>query len=258
MKIQPVSLYKIPSFKSNDDNIIAYDDEISQERRKFIREIHEYETMPYYSIYENEPRLDEYEMHKLLNFFVNKPKKIDGDVMSELNIPNLHNISRSLRYTPNIYRGATLYDAPDWVLEKLKDAGIKTIINLGDYGESYEEKMKRAGFEYFDFDIRRMRDRHFNPKEKKDKLIEFIKTMQKEYIYMGCECGTYKTDAAVKFNNLFNPKVKIACKIYSPEMISDIPDIAEDIYQNMTPEDKESIGWTPEFEENFRDKISQM
>ncbi len=259
MKIQPVNLYRVQGFRGNDDdNVIAYDDEISRERRRIIRENITAETMPNYSIYEKEPRLDEYQLQKLLNFFVNKPKKIDGDIMSELNISNLHNISRSSRYTPNIYRGATLYDAPDWVLEKLKTAGIKTVINLGDYGESYEEKMKKAGFEYFDFDIGMMRVKYIDPKIKKDKLIEFIKTMQKEYIYMGCECGTYKTDAAVKFNNLFNPKVKIDCKIYTPEMVDDIPYIAETVYENMTKEDKESIGWTPEFEEFFLDKLTKM
>lgn len=259
MKIQPVSLYKFQSFKGNDDdNVIAYDDDISRERREYIRMFHEYENMPYYSIYEKEPRLDQYQLQKLLQFFVNKPKKIDGDIMSELPLSNLHNISTSSRYTPNIYRGSTLYDAPDWVLDKLKEAGIKTVINFGDYGNSYEEKIKKAGFEYFDFDISMMRNRYVSPEEKKDRLIEFIKTMQKEYIYMGCECGTYKTDAAVKFNTLFNPNVKGYCKIYSPEMVDFVSYTAYEIYQVMTTEDKKSIGWTPEFEENFNEKLQKM
>lgn len=171
---------------------------------------------------------------------------------------NLSNISTTSRYTPNIYRGSTLYDSPDWVLEKLKKAGIKTIINLGDYGESYKKKIEKAGFEYVDFSISLMRYHYIDDEQKKDKLIKFIKSMRKEYVYMGCECGTYKTDAAVFFNNLFNPKVKGYCKIYYPEMVNDVPQIADEIYMNMTDEDKKSIGWTPEFEEKFKEKLAKM
>lgn len=258
MKIQAINLYKVLSFKGSDDNVIAYDDMISQERRRFIRDNYEYENMRYQDIYEKEPRLDEYQLQKLLNFYVNKPKKIDGNIMSELPLSNLRNISNILRYTPNIYRGSTLYDSPDWVLEKLKEAGIKTVINLGDYGQIYKEKIEKAGFEYVDFDISHIRCSYVDDKCKKDKLIRFIKTMQKEYAYMGCECGTYKTDAGVYFNNLFNPKVKGYCKIYSPESVSDIPEIANSLYQIMTPEDKESIGWTADFEEKFKEKLAKL
>jgi len=258
MKIPAIYTYNIPKFKGGDDNVIAYDDEISQERRKFIRENYEYENMPYQRIYEKEPCLEEYQLQKLLNFYVNKPKKIDGDIMSELPLSNLRNISASSRYTPNIYRGSTLYDSPDWVLKKLKEAGVKTVINLGDYGESYKKKIEKAGFEYVDFDISHMRYSYIDDKQKKDKLIKFIKAMQKEYVYMGCECGTYKTDAGVYFNNLFNPKVKGYCKIYSPEMVSEVPQIADEIYLNMTDEDKKSIGWTPEFEHKFNERIAKL
>lgn len=252
------SVRPIINFKS--DNVIAYDDSVSQERRKFIREHYEYETMPYQSIYEKEPRLDEYQLKNMMDFFAKKPKKIDGDKLSELPLYNVHNISTSMRYHPQIYRGSTLYDAPESVLNQIKDIGVQTVINVGTYGKSYKEKIEKAGLRYFDFDIedKILDDRwsgKIEPEEKKENLIDFIKEMQKEYIYMGCECGTYKTDMAVFLNTLFNPKVKGYCKIYSPEKVSAIPDIAREIYEVMTPEDKESLGWTPEFESRFREKV---
>ena len=58
MHISKISAY---SFCGN-SFVIAYDDSISQERRKFIRENIIYETMRYQEIYEKEPRLDEYQL----------------------------------------------------------------------------------------------------------------------------------------------------------------------------------------------------
>ena len=256
MKISPV---KLISFKSSENNIIGYDDAISKSRRDFIRCGIEQNQMPYQSIYEKEPRLEEYELKKLINFFLNKPKPVDGEIMSELPLSNLHRISDSQRYAPNIYRGSTLYDASEWVFDKIKAAGIKTIINLADYGNSYKEKVEKAGLEYLDFDIYHyIKSDWIDETVQKNKLVEFIKTMQKEYVYLGCEFGTYKTDAAIFLNTLFNPKVKGYCKIYSPKMVDYIPQAADQIYLNLTQKDKKSIGWTPEFEKAFTEKIAKL
>ena len=94
--------------------------------------------------------------------------------------------------------------------------------------------------------------------KQKDKLVEFIKEMQKEYVYMGCEYGTYKTDVAVFLNTLFNPKVKGYCKIYSPDKIIYVPKTANEIYKNMTNKDKKELGWTKEFEKQFNKKLQNM
>ena len=254
MKVLPIHTFN----KQNFTGIIGYDDSVSQNRRKYIREHYENEIMPYQSIYEKEPRLDEYKLKQLIDFFAAKPKKVDGETIYGLPLFNVHRISDSRRYSPNIYRGSTLYDAPEWVVQKIKDAGIKTVINLADYGDSYKNKIEQNGLEYMDFNISGMRYSFWDDDTKKDKLIAFIKAMQKEYVYLGCEFGTYKTDAAIIFNNLFNPKVKGYCKIYSPEMVDDIPQIADEIYLNMTEEDKKELGWTPEFEQEFNEKIERL
>lgn len=257
MKIQPI--HNSMSFTSSvydDENVLGFDDEISKARRTFIREHYNEYKMPYQSIYENEPRLEKYQLNKLIDFFVKKPKNINGEDIYHLPLSNVRNISDSKRYTPNIYRGSTLYDAPDWVLDKLQDLGIKRVIDLAGYGDLYKNKVEQHGLEYVSFNINSI---YFDYcVSKKDELIKFIKTMQKEYIYMGCEYGTYKTDAAVLLNILFNPKVKGACKIYSPERIEFIPSIANKLYHLMSSKDKKEIGWTPEFEKLFNEKIARM
>ena len=36
-------------------------------------------------------------------------------------------------------------------------------------------------------------------------FVKFIQTMQKDYVYIGCEYGKYKTDNALMVNKFFNP-----------------------------------------------------
>ena len=68
----------LSSQKSNLQNEpIAYDDEISQQRRNYIRSHYEsWNNGLYQDIYEKEPRLEEYELNKLVKFYSSKPKKI--------------------------------------------------------------------------------------------------------------------------------------------------------------------------------------
>ena len=77
MKILPIYVFN----KQNFTGIIGYDDSVSQERRKYIRQHYENEIMPYQSIYEKEPRLDEYKLKQLIDFFAAKPKNIDGETI---------------------------------------------------------------------------------------------------------------------------------------------------------------------------------
>lgn len=55
-------------FKGNNDwNIIGFD-EAGKPIRDYIRLWREQNIMPYQSIYEQEPRLDEYQLNKLIGF----------------------------------------------------------------------------------------------------------------------------------------------------------------------------------------------
>lgn len=258
MKIYPI-IKSVP-FKSHiydDENILGFDDDISRQKRQFIREHYNEYIMPNQNIYENEPRLEEYKLKQLIDFFAKKPKKINGEDIYHLPLSNVRNISSSRRYTPNIYRGSTLYDVPNWVITKLKEAGIKTIIDLAGYGDLYKNKIEQNNLEFVSFYLDPTSFDYIADKtSEKDELIKFIKTMQKEYIYMGCEFGTYKTDAAITLNTLFNPKVKGACRVNSYYEISYIWEMANELYKLMTPKDKHSIGWTPEFEKKFLENIA--
>lgn len=261
MKIAPISNFI--SFKSNihdDEHVLGFDDDISRQRRNFIREHYNEYKMPYQSIYENEPRLSEYKLNQLIDFFAKKPKNINGEDIYHLPLFNVRNISSTNRYRPNIFRGSTLADAPDWVIDKLKESGIKTVIDLRGYSNSYKNKVEEHGLEYASFYISPdpMSWHSVDKTSKKDELIKFIKTMQKEYIYMGCEYGTYKTDAAVTLNTLFNPKVKGPCRVGSPFEIRYIWRVADELYKLMTQKDKKVLGWTPEFEKIFKKTIAGM
>lgn len=258
MKIAPISNFI--AFKSNiydDENVLGFDDAISKERRTFIREHYNEYKMPYQSLYEKEPRLEEYQLNKLIDFFAKKPKNINGEDIYHLPLSNVRNISGSKRYTPNIYRGSTLYDAPDWVIDKIKESGIKTVVDLAGYGDLYKNKLEEHGLEYASFYLDPGSFHFVDKNSKKDELIKFIKTMQKEYIYMGCEYGTYKTDAAITLNTLFNPKVKGPCRVGSSFEIGYVWRVANELYELMTPKDKKEIGWTPEFEKLFKEKIAR-
>ena len=101
----------LSSQKSNLQNEpIAYDDEISQQRRNYIRSHYEsWNNGLYQDIYEKEPRLEEYELNKLVKFYSSKPKKI--------NIDNLNIVARKIDCSPKttIYRGLnnSLYESED-------------------------------------------------------------------------------------------------------------------------------------------------
>ena len=80
----------LSSQKSNLQNEpIAYDDEISQQRRNYIRSHYEsWNNGLYQDIYEKEPRLEEYELNKLVKFLINLKNDdarivIDSDIVEK-------------------------------------------------------------------------------------------------------------------------------------------------------------------------------
>lgn len=241
MKITPI-FSSIP-FKSNiqdDENVLAFDDEISRQRRQYIREHYTAYTMPFQSIYENEPRKTEYQMQALLKPLLNKPPKVDGESIMGLPVANISQIGE------NSYRGATLVDHPEY-LQTLKDAGIKRVIDLCGY-TSYENDVKQTGLDYFSFNMKGCSDfrgfwyndafknkdeylrqvtMYLPPSKIEDnkafierqinifenicrpfieKFVKFIQNMQKDYCYIGCEFGTYDTSDALLLDDVFNPK----------------------------------------------------
>ena len=132
MKVSSINFSHNITFKSEP---LAYDDEVSRERRNFIRSHLDYLNFGYSDIYEKEPRLEEYELNKLVKFYSSKPKKI--------NIDNLNIVAKKIDSAEktSIYRGQSLMYSSDQDLKNLKDAGCnhKLILKIL---ELYERKDK--------------------------------------------------------------------------------------------------------------------
>lgn len=152
MKVHNISQYS-PNFSSH---VLGYDDADSKACRDYIREHYNSFTMPYYSIYEKEGRLEEYELNKLVSSLRGeklsqdslenvitklRPKveavtietpKVEVDYWLMRSVP-LYNVDCIWsRKTPNSYRGQSPFENPS-SLKLLKDAGIKTVVDLCGY-----------------------------------------------------------------------------------------------------------------------------
>ena len=283
MKVNPIKSFTFKANNFNEDNTLGYDDEISQSRRKFIREHYDSYRMPYQSIYETEGRLSEYRLNNLINTLTNKPRKVDYSSIISLPVPNIRSIGN------NSYRGASMVDKPE-CLQVLKDAGIKHVISLY-YSPEYEKAVKQTGLDYHCFDMKRGNEAGIEGlwscdvcKSKQsyenslkslfgddknaieirlvaydrdsrgpiDELVGFVKRMQEGYCYVGCEFGTNTTsDALVYINRAFNPQDGRELEFFDYYKA----DCLRNLYDKLTVNDKKLMGWTKQFDLNFLPKL---
>ena len=283
MKVNPIKSFTFKANNFNEDNTLGYDDEISQSRRKFIREHYDSYRMPYQSIYETEGRLSEYRLNNLINTLTNKPRKVDYSSIISLPVPNIRSIGN------NSYRGASMVDKPE-CLQVLKDAGIKHVISLY-YSPEYEKAVKQTGLDYHCFDMKRGNEAGIEGlwscdvcKSKQsyenlikgifgddknaikirleaydrdcrgpiDELVGFVKRMQEGYCYVGCEFGTNTTsDALVYINRAFNPQDGRELKFFDYYKA----DCLRNLYDKLTVNDKKLMRWTKQFDLNFLPKL---
>ncbi len=286
MKIQPIN------FKSN-WRIFCYDDESSKKDREYIRERLE-EPFKEYEI-RNSGRLDEYELNQLIKSLVlNRPVfKKESEQNSEINYELLER-AELYNFEP-LYGNNSIRASVDNLsqkqLEIIKQAGIKHIIDLRNWGEpikcddievfnlplldiNQNTSVKMTEDEYIEkqFEIdRRMRIGELTPEEISiatkalkesyqqdrknlcDNFVKFIQTMQKENVLVGCEFGTKTTDYAIQLDYFFNPKADIM--LLSRDKYFGIT--MQRIYENLSPEDKEAMGWDEEFDDNFLKRLDE-
>ena len=274
------------AFKQNEWNVFGTD-KAGEEKRDYIRQWHYEHYMPYQSIYEKEKRLPEYELNSLLKQFNKKTTFLNNEALSRIGLYNLEQLGDS-----NSARGAMIRGYQTDKLDLLKEAGIQRIASLMK-DSSLEEECKKRNIEYFYFDINQ-NDPCFEDKTsienksksfwlnianikdenilkeyvKKDiesweeksgetikKLIDFINFMQKDNVYIGCACGTYRTDFAVMLDSLFNPKAKHQFDLSS--FTSPIKSL-ENLFINLKIKDKIRLGWERNFEEKFLSKINKL
>ncbi len=220
-------------------NVIAYDDDVSKERRNFLRDHYHSWSMPYQSLYESQPRLGEYQLQALIRDLKNRPE-------IEL-IPGT-----------TIYRGKTLCEHPIEAFYHLKEKGVKNIVDLVGYGKTYEEKAHKAGLNYSVFSIfdNWWNITDFDSRRFVDDFVQFIKKMQEGHTFIGCQYGSNDTDIAMIFNDFFNPVLEDKAKTTIPPTDADFPMRLNMIYEALTKADKKAMGWTKEFEQRLLRKLT--
>ena len=289
MKINAIGQTYKPQFRANNDfHVFGYDDEESQIKRDYIREWHDKQYMPYQSIYEKEGRKSEFELKLMINDLVQKPLKINNEKIFELDLQNLRKLQNS------IYRGAMV--APDELenVGKLHEAGIRTIIPIGSGYSELKDECEKFGIEYkpikFQNDccdafvnikkVQRNSEEYariilkydekdiaryvkngisaWNENSRKyiNNFTDYIRTMQKGNVYMGCEYGRYHTDTAVMFDYLFNPKMKHSSgwNRFNNYFV----DYAVNLYHNLTDADKIKMNWPKNFDKVFLERLSKL
>ena len=153
-------------------------------------------------------------------------------------------------------RGQTL-SAPKkrWLLEKIKNARIDTIIDLraGDHSSSFMAACRDAKLKYFHFPV----DRFRTP----DAMIisnlpAFIETINKGGFYIACALGLHRTDIALSLYYIFNPEAQEPPILYGhirdgKLQYADIFQRVGSIYHRLTEADKNRLGWDESFEQEF-------
>ena len=284
MKIQPIN------FKSN-WRIFCYDDESSKKDREYIRERLE-EPFKEYEL-RSSGRLDEYELNQLIKSLVlAKPVlKQEAEEYPEINYELLEG-AELYNFEP-LYGNNSIRASVDNLsqeqLEIIKQAGIKRIVDLRNWGEL----IKHDGIEVLNFPLlninqntaiemteeeyiekqleldRQMRIGELTSEELEkikegskisyqqdrkelcDNFVRFIQTMQKENVLIGCEFGTKTTDYAIQLDYFFNPKADIM--LFGKDKYFGIT--MQRIYENLSAKDKEAMGWDEEFDKNFLKKL---
>lgn len=184
----------------------------------------------------------------LLGSLMKKPN-VNIEKLKDLSICNFEQIEK------NAFRGETLFCKKQHYLKALKEAGIERIIDLRRF-DGYEEECKKNGLEYFGFEAYSI-DCINNPKTYINGAINLVKTIQKGNYYIGCSFGTVATDYALLLNEFFNPKCKLISKVSIKDngLHLDYLRMIEITAKRLDNDDKQALGWTPEFEKKFYERI---
>ncbi len=153
------------SFKSHDD-ALGFDDVESVSKRAYIREHYIDHLSPYYSVLENNGRLSEYQLNKLMSGLLGQ--KVDVKSLSKLLPASVEPTSNEVKSTFEImqslplrnvkpiptvqsYRGSTPAGNLA-VLPTLKEAGIKKVVDLHGY-DVLAEACEECALDYLFFRV---------------------------------------------------------------------------------------------------------
>lgn len=153
-------------------------------------------------------------------------------------------------------RGRTLSSHP-WFLPRLKEAGIKNIIDLRthDTSSKYENLVIEAGmlFHHFEMDSKRTNDRVII-----DELPELFKLLDKGSFFISCAMGLHRTDIALSIYYVFHPKVPEEFipilkghRVNGKLRLDDIARRLNSLYRNLTEEDYNLLSLPRDYENEF-------
>ncbi len=272
-----------------EDSVLGFDDEHSKYLRDSVirpRVSEAYED----TFHKYGGRMSEYELKKTMNTLLAKPKVVSQIATGDLDAYDL------AWFGNKCCLGSTFVGKPHG-LAKLKKAGIQRVIDLVGYS-NYDQDCKDTGLEYSTFrsgasilEEEACQDKesylqgkksdleylgYYSKKEMAEKLkdygekfdrrkdefieqlIKFVSTINKGYVYMGCECGTSTTQNALFINSLFNPKFEDEdyCGGTIP---GDLMYYAlNNLYHNLTDDHKRRLGFTKDFEQRLVERIEDL
>lgn len=108
-------------------------------------------------------------------------------------------------------RGRTMSASScSWLLPKVRELGVKTIIDLrtADHTDKFERKVIDAGLAYYHIAIDGM---HTDASEIIASLPDFFSRLDEGNYYMACAMGLHRTDIAIALYYVFHPVVPFDC-----------------------------------------------
>ena len=270
--------------------VTGFDDSVSSQRRESIREHLETQARLVYQKYYELPKSDD-EMEQMLKSWGLKVNHTTKEIIipPDLNFISLgnNNFRGALPRSFNDYKGlkeagiTTIISATP--RSGIKEAVEKNRMNFIELvakhpiiigGEDYifddfafneEEYYMRK--KVSDYESYGRYDKEYSSKEFIDKMLEkernifrtrnryfiedlikAVKAWQKGCCFIGCEFGTNMTSNAISVIDAFNPKGKGIASNYLSFLEQDCVGI---LYKKLTPQDKQLMGWTREFESSF-------
>lgn len=158
----------------------------------------------------------------------------------------------------NGVRGRTLSaSSNNWLLPKIKEAGITTIIDLrtADHTDRFDHKVTSTGLEYKHIAID---SKNTDSREIIDSLPSFFEWLDKGNFYIACAMGLHRTDIALSIYYTFHPSIPLE---NVPELrghrkdgklrCDDIARRLNSIMQSLTLEDLHKMDLPEDYEKEF-------
>lgn len=164
-------------------------------------------------------------------------------------------------------RGRTMSGrGSNWLLAKVRDAGVKVIIDLrtADHTDRYDRNVAEAGLEYHSLPID---SKNTDVHQIIASLPRLFDLMDRGNFYMACAMGRHRTDIAIALYYVFHPSVPFEDV---PEMrghrnvekklfrCDDIAGRLNSVIKAVTPDELATLGLPADYEVEFKRRKKQL